>query len=71
VDKKKGRVRLMSKRNKRTNIMAHVELAPLTESILAQMGQEGATLRERLTLFYRRRTCKDQWLDEKFPDNSS
>ena len=61
----------MKKRNKRTDIMAHVELAPLTETILAQMGQEGASIRERLTVFYRQRACRDQWCDEKIPDNSS
>jgi hypothetical protein len=61
----------MKKRNKRTEIMAHVELAPLTESILAEMGQEGATIRERLTVFYRRRACKDPWPLEEYSDNSS
>lgn len=50
----------MRKRNKRTDILAHLELAPLTEHILAQMGQEGANIRERLTVFFRERACQVQ-----------
>ncbi|MFA5110550.1 MAG: hypothetical protein WC443_04005 [Desulfobaccales bacterium] len=48
------------KRNKRTEIMAHEELTPLTEFILAQMGTEGANIRKRLKKFYRRRGSKEQ-----------
>jgi hypothetical protein len=61
----------MKKRNKRTDILAHVELAPITEQILAQMGQEGADIRRRLTVFYRQRASKDYARAEEFSDNSS
>lgn len=61
----------MKKRNKRTDIKAHVDLTPLTENILKQMGQEGANIRERLTFFYRQRAYKDQRGGEKRPDTSS
>ncbi len=61
----------MRKRNKRTDTMAHVELAPLTETILAQMGQEGADIRKRLAVFYRQRACKDQCGLEKCLDPAS
>ena len=44
------------KRNKRTETMGHEDLTPLTEHILAKMGDEGANIRERLKNFYRRRT---------------
>lgn len=43
------------KRNKRTETMGHEDLTPLTEFILAQMGDEGADIRKRLKKFYRRR----------------
>jgi hypothetical protein len=43
------------KRNKRTITLGHDDLAPLTEHILAQMGDEGVDIRERLKKFYRRR----------------
>jgi len=43
------------KRNKRTEIIAHEELAPLTEQILTQMGQEGDAIRRGLKEFYRQR----------------
>ena len=43
------------KRNKRTETMGHEDLTPLTEYILAQMGDEGADIRERLKIFYRLR----------------
>jgi hypothetical protein len=61
----------MKKRNKRTDIMVHVELAPLTESILAQMGQEGANIRKKLKVFYSQRTCTDHCRVEDYPDSSS
>jgi hypothetical protein len=41
------------KRNKRTTVLAHEDLAPLTEHILAAMGKEGHTIRKRLKNFYR------------------
>jgi hypothetical protein len=43
------------KRNKRTETMGHQDLTPLTEHILAQMGDEGADIRIRLKVFYRLR----------------
>ena len=43
------------KRNKRTVTMGHEDLTPLTEHILAQMGDEGVDIRERLKKLYRRR----------------
>jgi len=43
------------KRNKRTVILGHEDLTPLTEHILAQMGDEGAHIRERLKKLYRHR----------------
>ena len=48
------------KRNKRTTILAHEDLAPLTEQILATMGKEGLAIRERLKSFYRSRTVSGQ-----------
>ena len=47
------------KRNKRTVTMSHDELTPLTEHILAQMGDEGVDIRERLKKLYRRRYLKN------------
>ena len=47
------------KRNKRTETMGHEDLTPLTEHILAQMGDEGADIRERLKKLYRRRSLKN------------
>ena len=44
------------KRNKRTETMGHEDLTPLTEYILAQMGEEGADIRKRLKNFYRHRS---------------
>ncbi len=44
------------KRNKRTETMGHEDLTPLTEYILAQLGDEGADIRKRLKKFYRRRS---------------
>ncbi len=43
------------KRNKCTETMGHEDLTPLTEHVLAQMGSEGADIRQRLKKFYRRR----------------
>ena len=43
------------KRNKRTMVMAHEDLTPLTQHILSQMGNEGTSIRKRLKLFYRER----------------
>jgi hypothetical protein len=44
------------KRNKRTETMAHEDLTPLTEFILAQMGDAGIDIRKRLKKLYRRRS---------------
>lgn len=43
------------KRNKRTMVLAHDDLSPLTEHILAKMGREGTAIRRRLKNFYRER----------------
>lgn len=56
--KKKSKVSQMRKRNQRTEIMANMELAPLTEHILANMGQEGDSIRKRLKLLYRQRAYR-------------
>jgi hypothetical protein len=47
------------KRNKRTVTMGHEDLTPLTEHILAQMGNDGVAIRERLKKLYRRRSLKN------------
>ena len=47
------------KRNKRTITMGHEDLIPLTEHILAQMGDAGVDIRERLKQLYRRRYLKN------------
>jgi hypothetical protein len=47
------------KRNKRTMVMAHEDLTPLTEHILTQMGIEGSSIRKRLNLFYRERATTE------------
>ena len=47
------------KRNKRTVTMGHEDLTPLTEHILAQMGDAGVDIRERLKKLYRRRYLKN------------
>jgi len=47
------------KRNKRTETMGHQDLTPLTEYILAQMGDEGAEIRERLKKLYRHRSVNN------------
>jgi hypothetical protein len=48
------------KRNKKTLILAHEELTPLTEHILAKMGKEGAHIRQRLKSFYRERARRKE-----------
>ncbi len=48
------------KRNKRTETRGHEDLTPLTEHILAQMGDEGADIRGRLKNFYRCRSLNDR-----------
>jgi hypothetical protein len=44
------------KRNKRTTVLAHEDLTPLTEHILTKMGKEGHAIRKRLKTFYRARS---------------
>ena len=59
------------KRNKRTVTMGHDELTPLTEHILAQMGDEGADIRERLKDFYRRRPFQSLPLLREYLDKTA
>ena len=58
------------KRNKRTVTMGHEDLTPLTEYILAQMGDEGADIRERLKKLYRRRYMKNSQVFEEHLDKT-
>uniref|UniRef100_A0A7C3Z2B9 Uncharacterized protein n=1 Tax=Desulfobacca acetoxidans TaxID=60893 RepID=A0A7C3Z2B9_9BACT len=51
------------KRNKRTTVLAHEDLTPLTEHILTKMGKEGSAIRKRLKSFYRTRAVS---MDESF-----
>ncbi len=51
------------KRNKKTQVLAHEELTPLTEHILTNMGKEGSAIRERLKMFYRERAVNQIGLD--------
>jgi hypothetical protein len=46
-------------RNKRTVVLAHADLAPLTERILSRMGPEGEVMRTRLKHFLRERALPD------------
>jgi len=48
------------KRNKRTTIVAHEDLTPLTEHILTKMGKEGLAIRKRLKSFYRTRALNGE-----------
>jgi hypothetical protein len=58
------------KRNKRTVIMAHDDLTPLTERILSQMGKEGSSIRKRLKHFYRERADSVPMVyEEQFAEN--
>ena len=43
------------KRNKKTEVVAHGKLTPLTDQILAKMGQDGTAIRQRLKRFYEER----------------
>jgi hypothetical protein len=61
----------MKKRNKRTEIKAHMELAPLTEHILGAMGREGDNIRKRLRMFYRQRAHKQNCRLGECLENSS
>ena len=59
------------KRNKRTEIMGHEDLTPLTEYILAQMGDGGADIRERLKIFYRLRALNNPSLFQEHPGKTA
>jgi hypothetical protein len=59
------------KRNKRTVFLAHEDLSPLTEHILAAMGTEGRIIRRRLRSFYRERALKRESLGESPAENPS
>jgi hypothetical protein len=48
------------KRNKRTTVLAHEDLTPLTEHILTKMGKEGHAIRKRLKTFYRARAVNPE-----------
>ena len=58
------------KRNKRTETMGHEDLTPLTEHILAQMGDEGVDIRERLKKLYRRRYLENPPILQKHLDKT-
>jgi hypothetical protein len=55
----------MMKRNKRTEVMGHDDLTPLTEQILAQMGPKGSEIRQRLKKFYRQKAGRNLTLVAK------
>ncbi len=55
------------KRRKRTEKIALQDLAPVTERILAKMGAEGAEIRRRLQLFYRKRAGAGEAFSNKPP----
>ena len=59
------------KRNKRTETMGHEDLTPLTEHILAQMGDEGADIRERLKKLYRRRSLNNPPIFQEHLDKTA
>ena len=59
------------KRNKRTETMGHEDLTPLTEHILAQMGDEGVYIRERLKKLYRRRYRKNPPIFQEHLDKTA
>ena len=56
------------KRNKRTETMGHEDLTPLTEHILAQMGDEGVNIRDRLKKLYRRRYVENPLIFQEHLD---
>ena len=59
------------KRNKRTVTMGHENLTPLTEHILAQMGDAGVDIRERLKRLYRRRYRKNSSIFQEHLDKTA
>lgn len=50
----------MRKRNKKTTIISRLELSGLTEHILAGMGEEGKSIRDRLLRFLEERTVPNR-----------
>jgi hypothetical protein len=48
------------KRNKRTVILAHDHLTPLTEHILREMGEAGEAIRRRLKRFYQDKALENE-----------
>jgi hypothetical protein len=58
------------KRNQRTVTLGHEDLTPLTEHILAQMGDAGDDIRERLKKLYRRRYLKNPPVFQEHLDNT-
>ena len=59
------------KRNKRTVTMGYEDLTPLTEHILAQMGDEGANIRERLKKLYRHRCLENLQIFQNHLDKTA
>lgn len=59
------------KRNQRTETRGHEDLTPLTEQILAQMGDEGAEIRGRLKNFYRCRSVNTPPLSQEPQDKTA
>ena len=59
------------KRNKRTETVSHEDLTPLTEYILAQMGDEGAEIRGRLKNFYRGRSLHNVQKSQEHLDKTA
>jgi hypothetical protein len=53
------------KRNRRTVVLGHEELTPLTEHILSRMGPAGSDIRKRLVRFYRERLLENPGNTEK------
>ena len=59
------------KRNQRTETRGHEDLTPLTEQILAKMGDEGAEIRGRLKKFYRCRSVNNLPVSQEPPDKTA
>lgn len=49
----------MQKRNKRTLVASDHQISPVTDYILARMGDEGVIIRQRLEHFYQTRTTSE------------
>jgi hypothetical protein len=59
------------KRNKRTEILAHDHLTPLTEHVLTQMGEAGNAIRRRLKRFYQARAMDNEAPSEEHLEESA